>query len=43
MAVGKFHGDTMATVPTGSRRTSISTPARTESAVSPIWRNVSAA
>ena len=43
VAVGKFQGEMTATTPTGSRRTSISMPSRTESAVSPIWRRVSAA
>ncbi len=43
VAVGKFQGDTIATTPTASRRTSTSTPSRTESALSPIWRNTSAA
>ena len=43
VAMGKFHGVMMATTPTGSRRVSISTPGRTESAVSPIWRSTSAA
>ena len=43
VAIGKFHGDMMATTPIGSRRTSISMPSRTESAVSPTWRRVSAA
>ena len=35
VATGKFHGLTMATTPTGSRRTSISIPGRTLSARSP--------
>ena len=43
IAVGKFHGLTTATMPTGSRRTSISISGRTESALSPIWRSTSAA
>ena len=43
VAVGKFHGEIIATVPTGSRRTSTSIPSRTDSALSPIWRNTSAA
>ncbi|MNT15379.1 hypothetical protein D3C72_1504300 [compost metagenome] len=43
VAIGKFHGVMMATTPTGSRRISISTPGRTESAVSPICRRTSAA
>ena len=43
VAAGKFHGEITATTPTASRRTSISNPSRTESAVSPIWRRVSAA
>ena len=36
VAVGKFHGEIIATVPIGSRRTSISIPGLTESAVSPL-------
>ena len=36
VATGKFHGEITTTTPTGSRRTSTSMPARTESAVSPI-------
>ena len=43
VAVGKFQGLTMPTTPTGSRRTSISMPSRTLSALSPIWRRTSAA
>ncbi len=43
VAVGKFQGLIMATIPIGSRRVSISTPGRTESAVSPIWRRTWAA
>ena len=36
VAVGKFQGDIIATVPIASRRTSTSIPALTESAVSPL-------
>ena len=43
VAMGKFHGVMMPTTPTGSRCTSMSIPARTEAAVSPIWRSTSAA
>jgi hypothetical protein len=43
VAMGKFQGEMTATTPMGSRRTSISMPGRTESAVSPICRRASAA
>ena len=43
VAVGKFQGLMTVTTPMGSRRTSISTPGRTESAVSPICLKTSAA
>ena len=43
VAIGKFHGLMIETTPTGSRRVSISTPGRTESARSSIWRCTSAA
>ena len=43
VAVGKFHGEIIATVPIGSRRTSISIFGLTESAVSPPCLKTSAA
>ena len=43
VAIGKFHGEMTATTPNASRRTSMSTPSRTESALSPDARRVSAA
>ena len=43
VAVGKFQGEIIATVPIASRLTSISIFGLTESAVSPLWRSTSAA
>ena len=43
VAMGKFQGLMTPTTPTGSRRTSTSTPGRTDSARSSIWRSTSAA
>ena len=43
VAMGKFHGEMIATTPSGSRATSVSTPARTDSPDEPRLRSASPA